>query len=277
MLLWIMAVRWRQASGPRRRSLAPVALVAAVLVVAYVVREALRGGRAEPAADRRAGPGGRHHPDAVAAGVPGRAGPHAGWTARRSATSPSSSARPLPPGRLEQALARALHDPTLQLAYWLPDRDGFVDAEGRPVELPAGGGDRGRHHPAPRRRPRRRPGPRRRPRRRPRAGPGGRGHRPHDDREPAPPGRGPRPARGGPRLPRPHRRVRRRRAPPGRAQPARRRPAAAGEPLARPRDRPLAGADHRPMGSSRRRWTRQPPSCGSPWPSCASWPAASTR
>ena len=49
---------------------------------------------------------------------------------------------PLPPGRLEQVLARALHDSTLKLAYWLPDRHAFVDAAGRPVELPAAGGDR---------------------------------------------------------------------------------------------------------------------------------------
>jgi signal transduction histidine kinase len=48
----------------------------------------------------------------------------------------------LPPGRLEQALGRALHDPSLTLAYWLPDQRAFVDAAGRPVELPAAGGDR---------------------------------------------------------------------------------------------------------------------------------------
>ena len=42
LLLWIMLVRWRQASGPRRRSLVPVAVVAVVLVAAYVVREALK-------------------------------------------------------------------------------------------------------------------------------------------------------------------------------------------------------------------------------------------
>ena len=48
MLLWIMIVRWRQASGPRRRSLAPVALVALVLVVAYALREALRAAAPSP-------------------------------------------------------------------------------------------------------------------------------------------------------------------------------------------------------------------------------------
>ena len=30
----------------------------------------------------------------------------------------------------------------MQLAYWLPDQQGFVDAAGRPVELPPPGGDR---------------------------------------------------------------------------------------------------------------------------------------
>jgi signal transduction histidine kinase len=37
------------------------------------------------------------------------------------------------------ALARALHDPELALAYWLPDERRYVDADGRPVELPPDG------------------------------------------------------------------------------------------------------------------------------------------
>ncbi len=40
------------------------------------------------------------------------------------------------PGRLRDALARALHDPSLSLAYWLPERRRYVDVDGRPVELP---------------------------------------------------------------------------------------------------------------------------------------------
>jgi signal transduction histidine kinase len=39
-------------------------------------------------------------------------------------------------GELHEALARALGDPTLELAYWLPRDERFVDAAGRPVELP---------------------------------------------------------------------------------------------------------------------------------------------
>jgi signal transduction histidine kinase len=43
------------------------------------------------------------------------------------------------PGKLRDALARALHDPSLSLAYWLPERSRYVDVDGRPVELPRDG------------------------------------------------------------------------------------------------------------------------------------------
>jgi signal transduction histidine kinase len=39
------------------------------------------------------------------------------------------------PADLRDALARALRDPTLTLAYWLPDFRAYVDLDGRPVEL----------------------------------------------------------------------------------------------------------------------------------------------
>jgi signal transduction histidine kinase len=41
------------------------------------------------------------------------------------------------PGQLRDALARALHDPSLRLAYWLPEQRRYVDAGGQPLELPA--------------------------------------------------------------------------------------------------------------------------------------------
>ncbi|MFC4063147.1 sensor histidine kinase [Planomonospora corallina] len=40
------------------------------------------------------------------------------------------------PDGLERALAAVLHDPTLRVGYWTADQDRYVDAEGRPVELP---------------------------------------------------------------------------------------------------------------------------------------------
>jgi signal transduction histidine kinase len=141
LLLWILAARWRRASGPRRRSLAPVVLVGVVLVVIYVVRQALVAVMPSPPLvdwlDLVVVATLMLWPLAFLAGLA---------RTRLDQVAVGDLAvelsEPLPPGRLEQALARALHDPTLQLAYWLPDRDAFVDAAGRPVELPTAGGDR---------------------------------------------------------------------------------------------------------------------------------------
>jgi signal transduction histidine kinase len=47
-----------------------------------------------------------------------------------------------PPGDLRDALARALRDPSLTLAYWLPQFDSWADVDGQPVELPEPGGPR---------------------------------------------------------------------------------------------------------------------------------------
>jgi len=41
----------------------------------------------------------------------------------------------LAPSDLRDALARTLRDPTLDLAYWLPDFGTYVDVEGRPLDL----------------------------------------------------------------------------------------------------------------------------------------------
>jgi signal transduction histidine kinase len=40
-------------------------------------------------------------------------------------------------GTLRDALARALGDPTLEIGYWLPETGAYVDAAGRPLDLPA--------------------------------------------------------------------------------------------------------------------------------------------
>jgi signal transduction histidine kinase len=46
------------------------------------------------------------------------------------------------PAGLRGALARALRDPSLTLAYWLPEFESWVDIDGRPVELPDGSAGR---------------------------------------------------------------------------------------------------------------------------------------
>jgi signal transduction histidine kinase len=43
------------------------------------------------------------------------------------------------PSQLRNALARALRDPSLELAYWLPEYESWADFDGRPVELPTHG------------------------------------------------------------------------------------------------------------------------------------------
>jgi signal transduction histidine kinase len=45
-------------------------------------------------------------------------------------------------GELRDALARALRDPSLELVYWLPEDERFVDGEGHLVELPGPGSGR---------------------------------------------------------------------------------------------------------------------------------------
>jgi signal transduction histidine kinase len=46
------------------------------------------------------------------------------------------------PADLRDGLARALRDPSLTLAYWLPDFESYVDRDGKAVELPGPGSGR---------------------------------------------------------------------------------------------------------------------------------------
>jgi signal transduction histidine kinase len=52
------------------------------------------------------------------------------------------TARQAAGGPVREMLAESLGDRTLSIAYWLPDRDTFVDEAGRPVELPEPGSGR---------------------------------------------------------------------------------------------------------------------------------------
>jgi signal transduction histidine kinase len=42
----------------------------------------------------------------------------------------------VPPHELQGALAEAVDDPSLEIAFWLPEHGGYADADGHPVELP---------------------------------------------------------------------------------------------------------------------------------------------
>ena len=45
------------------------------------------------------------------------------------------------PGELREAIARAVGDPTLRLAYWISETETFADIDGNPIELPEPGGE----------------------------------------------------------------------------------------------------------------------------------------
>jgi signal transduction histidine kinase len=58
------------------------------------------------------------------------------WSRGRIASLVVELGRGVPVGGLRDVLAKALGDPTLQLAFASPSRSGFVDAAGLPIELP---------------------------------------------------------------------------------------------------------------------------------------------
>ena len=62
------------------------------------------------------------------------------WQARRARSAVVGLAAELEvaptPGSLRTVLAKALGDPELLIAYWLPHAGGYVDAQGRPIQLP---------------------------------------------------------------------------------------------------------------------------------------------
>jgi signal transduction histidine kinase len=131
----ILAHRWRTASAPYRRAVAPVLWTggaAFALGALALVNESL----GEPLGDLSI-------PFLIAFAIVPLAF-LAGLLRRRldrAAVVPL--VMDLRAGRgsddVRLALARALHDPDLALAYWLPDEGRYVDADGRPVELPPDG------------------------------------------------------------------------------------------------------------------------------------------
>ena len=128
--------RWYRASRPLRRTVTPVFLAGAALMVtlATLLAIALLGGSMEliDIFVYSSLPALALVPFLFLAGLArGRMlrGRGLGRLVRRLGAS-------LERGELRAALAEALGDPSVELAYWLPDSRQYVDAEGRPVELP---------------------------------------------------------------------------------------------------------------------------------------------
>jgi signal transduction histidine kinase len=134
--------RFVRSSAFARRDLAPLWVAAGLIAIAYVL-EALQGGSFNEGA----------------AGVQGVVDARKAalllvplaflFGLFRSRLAESSVARlvvelgrPLRHGELRALLARALGDPSLQLAFSVPGERGFVDEDGVPVELPSRAPDR---------------------------------------------------------------------------------------------------------------------------------------
>ena len=131
-----LAQHWRRASRPFRRTVTPVFLAGAALMLALatLLALALIGGSRElmDAFFYASLPALALVPYLFLAGLArGRMlrGRGLGRLVRRLGGS-------LGRGELRAALAEALGDPSVELAYWLPDSRQYVDAEGHPVELP---------------------------------------------------------------------------------------------------------------------------------------------
>jgi signal transduction histidine kinase len=135
--------RRHQASAPLRRAITPVFVAGAALMVALAAL--LIAGLLEPFGDNVTMD--LFYACAFAFGlvpyvflaglVRGRwiRGRGLGTLVRRLGQAPTA-------GGLRDELARALGDPSVELAYWLPDSGQYVDATGRALRLPASGEDR---------------------------------------------------------------------------------------------------------------------------------------
>jgi signal transduction histidine kinase len=134
VVLAMLIRRLLKATPPARRTLAPVLMVGAVVVCLLVALD-LAGASKAPLRVQHALYG------AVQVGILALSFAFlAGLLQSRLA--PMAVSRLVlelgetpPPGRLQRALAAALGDPSLQLAYWWPERQAFVDLEGRRVLL----------------------------------------------------------------------------------------------------------------------------------------------
>jgi signal transduction histidine kinase len=129
----LLVRRWRRASPPERRAGAPVLWAGSAMFAALAISVA------NDIFDHPLGPGPAWSRSLVFASIP--IAVLAVLLQRRLARGAvaglvvelGESATPVD---LREALGRALGDPSLELAYWVPAGDRYVDSSGRPVELP---------------------------------------------------------------------------------------------------------------------------------------------
>jgi signal transduction histidine kinase len=141
-LIAVCAARLARASPPARQRLLPVYLPAAGFAAAVVARAAaLQQATVEDPFNTALFTifaAGSVAVILLAAGL--ISGVVRARAERRAVTRIAASLGEAPaPGSLQSALAEALRDPGLQIAYWLPGTQGYVDAGGRAVPEPSAG------------------------------------------------------------------------------------------------------------------------------------------
>jgi signal transduction histidine kinase len=133
-ILMHLAAKWRRASPPGRRALAPVIWTGPTVMAVVLVMLALDSGGPWPAPVEEA----LHWatlcfvaiPVAFLAGL-------LRTQLRRGAAAELvvELSQALTPAEVRDALARTLGDPSLEIAYWLPDRACYVDLTGLAVDM----------------------------------------------------------------------------------------------------------------------------------------------
>lgn len=130
----LLAMRWRGASRPLRRAIAPVVWATLVTVVLLAAATLATG-----VASRTFGAAARIALAAVP--IAYLLGLYSARIARVGVSDLVVELGRLPgPGQLRVALARALHDPSLELAYWIPESETYVGIDGQPVAVRASPG-----------------------------------------------------------------------------------------------------------------------------------------
>jgi signal transduction histidine kinase len=136
----VLTLRWLQATASQRRALAPVYLSGGLVLALYAVWAVI--GAADPGAPALENLE-RARVIALAA-VPFAflAGLARSRVAGAAALSELVARLGAGPTALRDAVADALGDPSLEVAYWLPERGEWVDAAGAPYTLPGPGSPR---------------------------------------------------------------------------------------------------------------------------------------
>jgi signal transduction histidine kinase len=129
-----LARRWLEGSAPLRRALVPILIGAAAMLVSTLAVAFRKTIGPPPVALQ-------HAVGLVTIAVP-LAVLAVLLRARLARSAVGEIFVGLGAGGLRAALARALGDPGLTLAFWVPEHGGYVDEDGHPVELPSAGSGR---------------------------------------------------------------------------------------------------------------------------------------